>query len=140
LLSISKLGWICPSARAGQYETLAEIAAGGMGVIWRATDTTLGRKGTVKVLQRHVERYRKGERPPLSEYIHRHPKWERDWGKGFYSTSQSPPPTFPSGTVPDRAVFSAFRTAISRALKKEHGGNRHRLVARRPAYPSRRAE
>jgi serine/threonine-protein kinase len=30
---------------------LDEIAHGGMGVIWRATDTTLGREVAVKVLQ-----------------------------------------------------------------------------------------
>jgi tetratricopeptide (TPR) repeat protein/tRNA A-37 threonylcarbamoyl transferase component Bud32 len=37
---------------AGQrYELLDKIARGGMGVIWRATDTALGREVAVKVLQ-----------------------------------------------------------------------------------------
>jgi eukaryotic-like serine/threonine-protein kinase len=36
---------------AGRYQMLAEIAHGGMGVIWRATDTTLGREVAIKVLQ-----------------------------------------------------------------------------------------
>jgi tetratricopeptide (TPR) repeat protein len=36
---------------AGRYQMLDEIAHGGMGVIWRATDTTLGREVAVKVLQ-----------------------------------------------------------------------------------------
>jgi tetratricopeptide (TPR) repeat protein len=37
--------------KAGRYQLLDEIAHGGMGVIWRATDTTLGREVAVKVLQ-----------------------------------------------------------------------------------------
>jgi len=36
---------------AGRYQMLAEIAHGGMGVIWRAVDTALGREVAVKVLQ-----------------------------------------------------------------------------------------
>jgi tetratricopeptide (TPR) repeat protein len=36
---------------AGRYQMLTEIARGGMGVIWRATDNTLGREVAVKVLQ-----------------------------------------------------------------------------------------
>jgi eukaryotic-like serine/threonine-protein kinase len=40
-----------PRLNAGRYEMLDEIAHGGMGVIWRATDTTLGREVAVKVLR-----------------------------------------------------------------------------------------
>ena len=46
-----------PRRSAGRYEMLAEIARGGMGVIWRATDTALGREVAVKVLQ---EKYAPG--------------------------------------------------------------------------------
>jgi hypothetical protein len=40
-----------PQLNAGRYQMLDEIAHGGMGIIWRATDTTLGREVAVKVLQ-----------------------------------------------------------------------------------------
>jgi tetratricopeptide (TPR) repeat protein len=39
-----------PSASAGRYELGAEIARGGMGAVYRATDTAFGRQVAVKVL------------------------------------------------------------------------------------------
>ena len=40
-----------PRLNTGRYEMLNEIAHGGMGLIWCATDTALGREVAVKVLQ-----------------------------------------------------------------------------------------
>jgi tetratricopeptide (TPR) repeat protein len=40
-----------PPSLSERYALLADIAHGGMGVIWRATDTTLGREVAIKVLQ-----------------------------------------------------------------------------------------
>jgi hypothetical protein len=40
---------MAPPLSAGRYHMLDEIARGGMGVIWRATDTTLRREVAVKL-------------------------------------------------------------------------------------------
>ena len=41
---------LAPGARLGPYEITAAIGAGGMGEVWRATDTRLGRHVAVKLL------------------------------------------------------------------------------------------
>jgi serine/threonine protein kinase len=39
-----------PGTRLGSYEIAAQIGAGGMGEIYKATDTDLKRSGAIKVL------------------------------------------------------------------------------------------
>jgi serine/threonine protein kinase len=39
-----------PGTRLGVYEIIAPIGAGGMGQVWRANDTTLGRHVAIKIL------------------------------------------------------------------------------------------
>ncbi len=41
---------LAPGTRLGPYELLTPIGAGGMGIVWRARDTTLGREVAVKLL------------------------------------------------------------------------------------------
>ena len=41
---------LAPGARFGVYEIVAPIGAGGMGQVWRAIDTTLGRQVAIKFL------------------------------------------------------------------------------------------
>src|SRR5882672_6860322 len=41
---------LTPGTRLGPYEILSAIGAGGMGEVYRATDTTLGRQVAIKVL------------------------------------------------------------------------------------------
>jgi len=41
---------LSPGSRLGPYEILAQIGAGGMGEVWRARDTRLGRDVAIKVL------------------------------------------------------------------------------------------
>jgi len=41
---------LSPGARLGPYEVVSALGAGGMGEVYRATDTTLGREVAIKVL------------------------------------------------------------------------------------------
>ena len=41
---------LIPGTRLGVYEITAPIGEGGMGQVWRATDTTLGRQVAIKIL------------------------------------------------------------------------------------------
>ncbi len=45
---------ISPGARLGPYEVLSPLGAGGMGEVYRARDTRLGREVAVKVLPQHL--------------------------------------------------------------------------------------
>ena len=41
---------LAPGVRLGPYEVLAAIGKGGMGEVWRARDTKLGREVAIKTL------------------------------------------------------------------------------------------
>jgi serine/threonine protein kinase len=43
-----------PGARLGPYEIVAPLGAGGMGEVYRARDTRLGREVAIKVLRSEV--------------------------------------------------------------------------------------
>lgn len=45
---------LAPGTRLGVYELTAQIGEGGMGQVYRATDTTLGRQVAIKILRTHL--------------------------------------------------------------------------------------
>src|SRR5579863_9443452 len=87
-----------PSIAAGRYALGEEIARGGMGAIFRATDTILGREVAVKVLQ---EKY-----APDSGTARRFADEARIAGQ-----LQHPgiPPVHDLGTLPDGRPFLAMK-------------------------------
>ncbi len=91
---------------AVRYELLAEIARGGMGAIWRATDTTLSRELAVKVLQ--------GDFAPGSRIARRFADEAR-----ITAQLQHPaiPPVHDSGTLPDGRPFLAMKLIKGRTLE-----------------------
>ena len=46
---------LTPGQRLGQYEVLSPLGAGGMGEVYRAKDTRLGRHVAIKVLPKHLQ-------------------------------------------------------------------------------------
>ena len=80
---------LTPGTRTGVYEVTAPIGEGGMGQVWRATDTTLGRQVAIKILpdafasdpERLARFEREGE--DLSQRIARdHPDvWRKHQGR-----------------------------------------------------------
>ena len=54
---------LSPGAKLGPYEILAQIGAGGMGEVYRAKDTRLGRTVAIKVLNKeHMQRFEREAR------------------------------------------------------------------------------
>jgi serine/threonine protein kinase len=68
---------VTPGTRLGVYEVTAQIGVGGMGEVYRATDTTLGRQVALKILPEavasHPERIARFEREAKTLAALNHP-------------------------------------------------------------------
>src|SRR5689334_14944563 len=82
-----------PGSRVGKYEVLAHLASGGMGEVYRARDTELGREVALKVLPERLartpatlERFRREARH-AARLSHKNIvplfEWGQDWGTYF---------------------------------------------------------
>ena len=113
-----------PLVATGRYTLSDEIARGGMGVIYRATDTLLGREIAVKVLQ---DKYAPGSGAALR------------FADEARITSQlqhpSIPPVHDLGALPDGRPFLAMKLIKGLTLEEilkartDRGAERGRLVA-----------
>jgi tetratricopeptide (TPR) repeat protein len=113
-----------PPTAAQRYTLLTEIARGGMGVIWRATDTALGREVAVKVLH---DKY-----APDSGVARRFADEAR-----ITAQLQHPaiPPVHDLGTLPDGRPFLAMKLIKGQTLdallsaRSDPSADRGRFVA-----------
>jgi serine/threonine protein kinase len=68
---------LAPSTRLGPYEITAQIGVGGMGEVWCATDTNLGRQVAIKILPdafaQNPERLARFEREAKTQASLNHP-------------------------------------------------------------------
>ena len=64
-----------PGTKLGPYEILAPIGAGGMGEVYRATDTRLDRTVAIKAFPAHL-----ADQPELRERFERSGRCEGKWG------------------------------------------------------------
>ncbi len=68
---------LAPGVRLGPYEVLAAIGKGGMGEVWRARDTKLGREVAIKTLPEAFAGWGRGHgalapKPPRAPESSRH--------------------------------------------------------------------
>ncbi len=113
-----------PPPNVGRYQLGAEIARGGMGVVYRATDTALGREVAVKVLHEKYEP-QSGTARRFADEAH------------IAAQLQHPgiPPVHDLGTLPDGRPFLAMKLIKGETLdellrlRPDTAADRGRFVA-----------
>lgn len=113
-----------PFGGSGRYRLVAEIARGGMGVIYRATDTVLGRDVAVKVLHQKFSPESSAARRFAGEAV-------------ITAQLQHPaiPPVHELGTLPDGRPFLAMKLIKGQTLdqrlrdRNDPAANRGPLLA-----------
>ena len=105
--AVSEAAPVSPAlTHSARYELLDEIARGGMGIIWRATDTILSREVAVKVLQDKFS--------PDSGTARRFADEARITAKLQHPAI---PPVHDYGKLPDERPFLAMKLIKGRTLE-----------------------
>src|SRR2546427_11079007 len=109
---------LSPGTRLGPYEIVALIGAGGMGEVYRATDTRLGRVVAVKVLHgTHDERFEREARA-IAALNHPHICTLHDVGPDYLVMEYADGPQIKGPLPLDRALDLAIQLAS--ALEAAH--------------------
>ena len=119
-----------PGARLGPYEIVAPLGAGGMGEVYKATDTRLGRTVAIKTLRsEHVSRFEREARA-IAALNHPHICQLYDIGPGYLVMEFVDGTPLISGGDPrplPLAQALRFATEIAAALEAAHAkGITHR--------------
>src|SRR5579862_8644254 len=119
-----------PGARLGPYEIIAPLGAGGMGEVYKATDTRLGRTVAIKTLRsEHVARFEREARA-IAALNHPHICQLYDIGPGYLVMEFVDGAPLVSGDKPrplPLAQALRFATEIAAALEAAHAkGITHR--------------
>jgi serine/threonine protein kinase/Tfp pilus assembly protein PilF len=111
---------LSPGAKLGPYEILARIGAGGMGEVWKARDTRLGRIVAIKMVkEQHSERF-KQEARSIAALNHPYICQLFDIGEDYLVLEYVEGKSLPSPLPEREAVRLAIQiaTALEEAHKK----------------------
>ena len=119
---------ISPGARLGPYEVLGQIGAGGMGEVYRAKDSRLGRDVAIKVLpasfSQDADRLRRFEQEARAAGVLNHPNITAVYDIGTHEDSPYVVQELLEGETLRTALSAgrmAQRKAIDYALQIAHG-------------------
>src|SRR6476646_8130461 len=116
-----------PGSRLGPYEILAQIGAGGMGEVWRARDTRLGRDVAIKVLPASFsadpDRLRRFEQEARAAGVLNHPNITAVYDIGTHEDAPYVVQELLEGETLRAALSGKMpqRKAIDYALQIAHG-------------------
>ena len=121
---------LASGARLGPYEVIAPVGSGGMGEVYRARDTRLGREVAIKVLpaERMADEHRRArfvqEARTASALNHPHivTIYEIESAEGIPEQPWAPPPTCPRAGVGREGGRAQRRVLLRRGALRDGDG------------------